>query len=126
MDSKKIIEKLIKIAEKQQKIIEKLAQQAELTVGDPKASAAPTAPAATSLTPNPTAPKREADTILASLPVNLKPAVALLEVHGGTVSVKFKPGQATQQNYDAVKNLVQQLQTANKLPGQTYNVHVVE
>lgn len=114
MDSKKVIEKLIKIAETQQKVIQKLAQAIPMA-----------APSPTNI--NPAAPpKREADTILGSLPANLKPIVANIEVHGNTVSVTFQPGKSTQQAYDAVKRLVQQLQQTNQLPGQSYSVHVVE
>ena len=133
MDSKKVIEQLIKIAEKQQRVIEKLAQA--IPPGSLPTSGVsyvpgkdPTPPAAPPPTPVAPAPpsKREAETILTSLPANLKPAVKNVEVHGNGVYVTFQPGKATQPVYDAVKNLVQQLQTANKLPGQNYQVHVVE
>lgn len=113
MDSKKVIEKLIKIAEQQQKIIQKLAQAVPMAAPPPTAI-------------NPVAPpKREADTILQSLPPNLKGIVANIEVHGNTVSVTFQPGKSSQQSYDAVKRLIQQLQQTNQLSGQSYTVHVV-
>lgn len=111
MDSKKVIEKLIKIAEQQQKIIQRLAQATPMT-----------APSPTNINPV-QPPKREAETILTSLPPNLKPLVANIEVHGNAVYVTFQAGKSSQQAFDAVKRLVQQLQESNQLPGQSYTVH---
>jgi hypothetical protein len=127
MDSKKVIRELFKIAEKQQKIIQKLVEaqvQTEMVLSDPKSSV-PAMPPAPTGAPIGAPPKREAETILNALPPTVKPAVANIEVHDNTVSVTFHPGKASQQAYDAVKGLVQQLQAANKLPAQSYNVHVV-
>lgn len=133
MDSKKVIEKLIKIAEQQQKIIQKLAQvlppdalpTSATSFNDGKEPGAVSAAPPNSLAP--AAPsKREAETILTALPAGVKPAVANIEVRGGSVYITFQPGKATQQVYEAVKNVVQQLQNANRLPQQNYQVHVAE
>jgi hypothetical protein len=114
MDAKKVIEKLIKIADNQQKIIQRLAQTTSMT-----------APSPTNINPV-QPPKREADTILASLPPNLKPLVANIEVHGNEVYLTFQPGKASQQVFDAVKVVIQHLQQSNQLPGQNYQIHSVE
>jgi hypothetical protein len=132
MDSKKVIEQLIKIAEKQQRAIEKLAQalppDSLPTSGisyvpgkDPTPPAAPPPTGAAPAAPS----KREAETILTSLPANLKAVVANVEVHGSAVYITFQPGKASQAAFDGVKMLVQQLQNANKLPQQSYQVHAV-
>jgi hypothetical protein len=129
MDYKKAFEKLVKIAENQQKIIEKMAQQisdnTDMILGDQKAPDPVAPPPPTNLKATPP-PKREADAILAALPPDLKSALKAVEVVGGNVSLKFLPGKATQPNYDAIKAIIQQLQNGNKLPAQSYNVHVVE
>jgi len=114
MDSKKIIESLVKIANNQQKIIHKLAQQVN-------PEPIPTAGLSNTVAPI----TRPADIILHALPATVKPAVANLEVSDHEVKVLFHPGKATQGNYDQVLATVRNLQSANKLPGNTYNVKVV-
>ena len=108
MESKKIIQTLIKIAENQQKIIEKLAQQLPpqtLSVGDPT--------------------KKDAAAILHALPPTVKPLVATVEVHGSDVMVQFHPGQDSDQAFQAVVNTVNSLQRNNVLVGKNYQVKSV-
>lgn len=107
MDSKKILEKLLSIATKQQQVIEKLAQ-------------------GLSASPTPTAHNpREAQTILASLPPAVKATVAILEVHGETVKVRFHPGKSSDAAFQSIQNVVHTLQSQNKLVGQSYTVSEV-
>jgi len=137
MDSKKIIETLVKIASNQQKIIHKLAQQqlppdslptsqVGVSGGHPQAPAAP--PPATSLAPNkpPAGAKSEGDMIRDALPADAKGSVAAIHVTQGNVAVSFKPGHASQSNYDAVLATVKKLQNTNppQLPGKNYKVTV--
>lgn len=132
MDTKKILQQLIKIAEKQQEIIKKLAQPAPstpesqtttFTPGQTQGKAAP--PPATPLNSN--APKSGAEdqVIRNSLPATLQAAVADIKVVPGQVNVTFKPGQRTQANYNAVKAIVEHLQHAGLLAGTSYKVHAV-
>lgn len=134
MDSKKVIEKLIKIAQKQQKIIEKLAQDGtrpvEFTVGDAPANlgqapaAAPNPnPPATNLKPS-TAPKTAKRTIWEALPHNVQAALFDLREAGNEMHVRFKPGQQTQANYDAVLKTMQDLTNKNMLQ-HAYSLKVV-
>ena len=110
MDSKKILEKLLSIATKQQQVIEKLAQAI---------------PAATPMpAPTPHNP-REAATILAALPPAVKAVVAILEVHGDVVKVRFQPGKSSDAAFQAIQNVVHTLQSQAKLPGQSYTVSEV-
>lgn len=112
MDSKKVIEKLLSIAEKQQKIIQKLAQ----TPGNglPPQALEPSQPTL-----------READVILHALPTNVRPLVARLEVHGQDVLVQFVPGKASDPAFAAVQNTVSNLQQQNVLQRPSYNVKQV-
>lgn len=108
MESKKIIQALIKIADNQQKIIQKLAQQVAqqtLSAGDPT--------------------KKDAAAILHALPANVKPTVATVEVHGNDVMVQFHPGQDSDQAFQAVVNTVNNLQSNNVLVGKNYQVKSV-
>lgn len=100
MDSKKVIEKLLKIATNQQKIIMKLAQAQEL---------------AQSL-PDPNKPQlRPADKLLQALPPAVKQTVTTIEEHGDEMLVQFQPGKKTQQNLDAVVRVMQSLTDQNVL-----------
>lgn len=116
MDSKKIIEKLVKIAHNQQKIIHKLAQQAGVS-----------SPVETEMTgkSNPIAHKDSATAIVEALGAFYGRAISDLNVSGSNVNVAFKPGQATQANYDHVLKVVQSLQNSNVLMGGPYSVKVV-
>jgi hypothetical protein len=110
MDSKKILETLVKIAHNQQKIIHKLAQ----------------------VTPIPTAMHAEVQhqdptkAIISALGTFYTTFLTGLSVNPqtNTVEVSFKPGQATQANYDHVLKTVQTLQTSNILMGGPYKVSV--
>jgi len=126
MDQKKVIEKLLKIATNQQKIIMKLAQQQQglppdalptggATVGEGKEHQLGNEPPPTHLKPAPTQKNPEAvfygamsqgqQGLLASAP----------QVQGSNMLVKFKPGAATQANYDGLLKLLQSLTTAGKI-----------
>lgn len=107
MDSKKILEKLLSIATKQQQVIEKLAQ---------------TIPVSNTAAPPVSHNPREAATILAALPPAVKAVVAILEVHGDTVKVRFQPGKGSDAAFQAVQNVVHTLQSQNKLAGKSYTV----
>jgi hypothetical protein len=135
MDSKKIIEALVKVANNQQKIIHKLAQQAlpplppdslptskvEVTPG--KEAPAPSQPPPISLKPH--VPHEDATKAIVS---------ALGDFYGKSLSgisvdptknqvnVSFRPGHATQNNYDHVKSIVQKLQNSKVLVGAPYKV----
>lgn len=89
--SNKIISKLVKLAETQQKIISKLAQTvSELKDGQ-----------ADGMKPN-QATLDPADLTFKALDAVTQGTVALTN-HLGNVLATFKPGQKTQKNYDAVK-----------------------
>ena len=95
------LKKLFAIVQKQQQIIEKMAQQAQIP---------PTKlePAKVEFHPE------------AVVKQHLAPAVAnsiySLKVQGNTLWVSFKSGMATQANFDAVLKTVQQLVNKNLLP----------
>lgn len=114
MDSKDklIIEKLFKIAQNQQKIITKLAQQ---QVAVPPQS----------LPHGATPTTHESQAILQALPANVKAVIANIEVHGGDVLVRFKPGQDSDAAFNAVQQAVTSLQQQNVLQFPHYNVKQV-
>lgn len=114
MDTKEklIIQKLFKIAQNQQKIISKLAQQQ----AQPLAQSLPQATAPTT---------HEAQAIQQALPANVKPVVAHLEVKGGDVLVRFKPGQDSDMAFNAIQQTVTSLQQQNILQQPSYNVKQV-
>ena len=118
MSDKEVLKKLLKIAENQQKIITKLAQQVN----------APATELPAPVHPN----NRESETILASLPPQVAPLVQTLEVHqsndpsfDGEVRVKFVPGKASDAVFKAVQKTVENLVNRNMLPGATYSVKQV-
>ncbi|CAM6006397.1 unnamed protein product [Sphagnum balticum] len=129
MDSKKIIEKLIKIAENQQKIINKLAQNqpSEVhTTFTPGATTTPKpTPPAAGMHPNVATKNLPAGAILAKLP----PAVISLltgsqiEVHDKTITALVKPGQSDQV-LDHIQQIVQNVAQQVLPPGQ-YKVNVI-
>jgi hypothetical protein len=133
MDSKKVIETLLKIAANQQKIIMKLAQaqglppdslpnsQVSQTEGKAPQPAAPPPP--TSLEPTKTQ-KTPAKALLEALPPAVRQTLVNAEVHGGDMVIKFQPGKATQPNYDAVFKTLQDLTTKNVIQ-QRFNLKVV-
>ena len=115
---KDLIKQLFKIAENQQKIINKLAG---FDV-DPVPSLLP---APLDLTPDsPT--KKEAAAILNALQPAVRAAVAALEVHpamgANEVKVKFVQGKGTSAVFNAIQATVQDLQSKNVLGGQSYKI----
>jgi hypothetical protein len=129
MDSKKIIEKLVRIAHSQQKIIHKLAQQAlppdslptSGTTFPPGQSVPPVVPPA----PVPLKPaeptKTEAKAIIDNLPAPIREHLVQLEVHNGQVKVRWK-SPVSQNVFNVVTKTVQDLQNKNVLPGKSYQV----
>lgn len=104
---KEILNKLIKIADGQQKIIKnqqsmikKLAQQTGTELS------------AEHLDPN-KAEKQSARALFNALPVQTKAAIVNIEEHGQDMLVGFKEGQKTQANYDVVLRTLQDLTTKN-------------
>jgi hypothetical protein len=129
MESKKIIEALVRIANNQQKIIHKLAQQlppdstpTSGTTFEP--GVAPASPAAPPL-PTKAQPfeqtKTEAKVILNNLPPVVKENLSLLEVHNGQVMVRWK-APVHSSIFNAVTKTVQNLQQQNVLSGKSYKV----
>lgn len=105
MDSKKVIEKLVKIAENQQKIINKLAQT--LTES--------TQPAPQSFDPQ--HPElRVADVVMQHLPQGVKESVKQMDAKGDTLNVYFQPGKASQQAVGAITGVVQNLYNKRQIP----------
>lgn len=105
MDSKKILEKLLSIATKQQKAIEKLAQVIPASM-----------PTLNQHTP------REAQAILSSLSPAVRGTVAILEVHGTVVKVRFQPGKGSDAAFQAIQNTVNALASTGKLPSTSYTI----
>jgi hypothetical protein len=116
MDSKKVIEKLIKIAEQQQKVIQKLVQA--------QAEPIPTSLAPDAIHQNIT--QDDAAVILAALPPQVKAAIANLAVQGSTVNVKFQPNKGTDQVFNAIVSTIGQLQQGRKLRNSTSQYQVKE
>ena len=117
MDSKKVIEKLIKIAQTQQKIIEKLAQGRDVDITVPDQPAFPPAvpPAPGTLQPNKTG-KKPALVVWEALPPNVKATLRTIELHGDTMKALVNdPKQKTQANYDAILKVMQNLTNSNAL-----------
>jgi len=125
MDSKKVLEKLLKIAANQQKIITKLAQQqglppdslpnSQVSVTDNQQPKPPTEtppadlkPASPSKTPS----KLLFDTVNAKMPGVLK---HVNPPRGNEMQLVFAPGKMTQPNYNAVLNVYQGLLNGNQI-----------
>ena len=105
---------LVKIADNQQKIINKLAQAQGL--------------APQGLQPPAATKNKPYDVVMAALPAAAKAAVKRLEVDpvGHVVSVwEVAPGQGTDQLIAAVQSAVQHAQLSGVLPGASYKVQVV-
>jgi len=115
MDSKEklIIQKLFRIAQNQQKIITKLAQQ---QVSVSPAQSLPQGQAPTT---------HEAQAIIQALPQNVKTAIASIEVHGSDVLVRFKPNQDSDAAFNVVQQVVTRLQQQNVLQQPRYYVKQV-
>ena len=101
MDTKKMIEKLVKIAESQQKIINKIAQSLPEEMS--KYETPPN-----ELKPNPTQ-KEPAKIVFEALDDKTKATVDSMFTAGGDMFVKFFNGQGNQANYNAVLNVLKDL-----------------
>lgn len=133
MDSKKVIEKLLKIAENQQKMILKLAQgqglppdslpNSQVSVSDGQAPAPPAPPPPNKLEPA-SPSKTPARTLIEALTPAVKQTLVNIEARGGEMLVRFHPGKATQANLDAIFNTLQKL-TNNNVIMQKYTLKVV-
>ena len=132
MDQKKVLEKLLKIAENQQKIIVKLAQalppEALPTSGTTftpgQAAPAASQPPAQHMAPKKVEHQDLQAMVLAANP-KLSAAIASVAYGGpGQITVSFKPSQATQANYDAVLATVQKLENEQKIQPAGHKVHV--
>lgn len=99
MDTKKVIEKLVSIAHKQQQIINKLAQ-----IPTPPMRLEPVKP---QLHPG--------SVVLEHLPPAVKAAVKSIEPRGDTLDVHFQPGKASQQALNVITQTVQSLLKQNTL-----------
>lgn len=109
MDTKKVLERLIKIADSQQKIINKLAQEL---------------PPPQDLKPAPTQ-KNPQDVLMAALTPALQSQIQLLRPRGGDMEVKFNEGQATQSNYNMVLRTLQKLTNEGKIQ-QAYELKLLQ
>ena len=106
MDTKKVISQLIKIAESQQKIINKLAQELQ-PAGEPTG--------AEHFDPN-KAQKQAARAIIDALPPGFfQQKLVNIEERGNDMVVGFKPGQKTQPNYNVVLETMQKLTDSGAL-----------
>jgi hypothetical protein len=103
---------LIKIADNQQKIINKVAQAIGLKPMEMEPGAAT---------------KRGADAVLAALAPDVKAAVNRLEVDpiGHIVKVQFHPGKDSDVMVSAISATVQHLQQSGVLTGANYKIQVV-
>ncbi len=123
MDTKKVLQMLVKIADNQQRIINKLAQaqalppdalptsKVEFGGGHEQTPGSPPPPDKL----DPTKTQHTPDKALwNALPPPLQGTLAAPPtVAGGAMTVKFKPGQATQANYNAIMKHLQDLTNKN-------------
>jgi len=133
MDSKKVIEKLLKIAENQQKIIMKLAQAQGLPPDSLPTSSVNVggghgAPPASEPPPQKLEPTKiehqPAKVFLEAMTPQQKALLASSpEAHGNEMRIKFK-GQPTQAGYDSLLGLLKNLTQQNKIQ-QAFNLKVV-
>lgn len=115
MDTKKVIRKLIKIAENQQKIINKIAQELQ-PAGEPLNQE--------HFDPN-KAQKQPARALIGALPSGFfEQKLINIEERGSDMLVGFKPGQKTQANYDVVLKTLQDL-TNQGVISRAYNLKAV-
>lgn len=125
MDSKKVIEKLIKIADNQQKIIMKLAQAqglppdslptSSVNVGGGYSAQLGSEPPPTQLDPNKTVHQPAKVFYEAMDPAQQGLLATAPEASGSNMNVRFKPGKATQSNYNSLLKLLQSLTSQNKI-----------
>ena len=110
MDTKKVLQLLVRIADKQQKIINKMAQaNTDVTIQDKPQGAAPNQPPPTSLKAGPVSHADPAQALLAALPPNIKATVNGIKVNGPDMHVQFQPGKMNQATYDVVLKTLQNL-----------------
>lgn len=130
---KEIFQKLLSIASKQQKIIQKLAQQGqvappgtpELTVPDQPAPPGPAAPPPAGKFEPGAIQKMPGKALWEALPPHVQGTLATApEVRGSEMHIKFKPNQATQANYDAVMKTLQGLTSGGTIQ-HPYKLRVV-
>jgi len=132
MDSKKVLEKLLKIAANQQKIILKLAQalppdalpSGNTTFGDGVETPTTSQLPPQQLEPDKTVKVPQKVFYDAMSPQQKAMLVGGPEVHGNNMQIKFKPGQATQANYNSLLQLLQDLTNQNKIQ-QAFNLKYV-
>lgn len=113
MNSKDIINKLFAIAEKQQKIIMKIAQTVSPFTGQMMSPPGSLEPTKTQ--------KDSAGTFLAALP---KGVASSAKESGSDMLLTFSPGQKTQKNYDAALATLQKLTNEGAIQ-QAFNLKVV-
>lgn len=111
MDTKKVLQLLVKIADKQQKIINKMAQQnTDLVVHDkPAGGGTGQQPPPQNLDPAKQTHTDPAQVLLAALPPNVKGTVNSIRVQGPDMHVQFQPGKANQAAYNAIMKTLQSL-----------------
>lgn len=134
MDEKKIIAKLASIVERQQKIIMKLAQAQglppdALPTGGASVSGGHPAQLGSEPPPQKLEPAKIEHQPAKVFYESMSPAQQGLlafapEVQGGNMNIRFKPGKATQPNYDSLLKLLQSLTNQNKIQ-QALNLKVV-
>lgn len=126
MDTKKVLQLLVRIADKQQKIINKMAQQnTDLVVQDkPQGAPVNTAPPPTSLKPGAVSHADPGQALLAALPPNVKATVNNIKVQGPDMHVQFQPGKANQATYDAILKTLQNL-TNQGVVQHAYNLKAI-
>lgn len=133
MDSKKVIEKLIKIAENQQKIIMKLVNAQDLppdalpnsqvSFEGGKAAPPTSQPPPTALDPN-KAVKQPNVVFYNAMNDAQKGLLAFAPTFDSRgINIKFKPGKATQANYDNLMALLQSLTGSGKPLQQSYKLN---
>lgn len=99
----KLIKQLFAIVQKQQQMIEKMAQFTSSPLPPQRLE--------------PAKPELHAgNVVLNSLPPNVKATVQSITPRGNELDVVFKPGHASQAGLDAVTKAVQNLLKMNKLP----------
>lgn len=131
MDEKKVIAKLAEIVQKQQKIIMKLAQAQGLPpdalptstvqVGGGHPAQLGTEAPPTKLDPAKVVHEPAKVFYEAMSPAQRDLLAFAPEASGNNMTVRFKPGKATQPNYDGLLKLLQHLTSANKIQ-QAYNL----
>lgn len=125
MDEKKVIAKLAEIVQKQQKIIMKLAQaqglppdslptsSVQVGGGHPAQLSGETPP--TKLEPAKVVHQPAKVFYEAMSPAQRDLLAFAPEAAGSNMNIRFKPGKATQPNYDGLLKLLQNLTSQNKI-----------